>query len=126
VLWEEHSKGEADARKMLVSFYDVARSSGQGIVIGNPGPDNLFDRIVYDRGALTLHALRLRVGDEVFFEILQTYYERYRDGNATTEDFIGVAEEVSGEELEPLFIEWLYRSELPDIPEMGLYAEGSR
>ncbi len=89
---------------------------------GNPPPDALFNRGVYLRGALTLHALRLRAGDEAFFATLRAYYARYQYGNATTEDFIAVAEEVAGEPLGDLFDAWLYAPALPDLPEMGLSA----
>lgn len=89
---------------------------------GDPPPDALFNRGVYLRGALTLHALRLRVGDEAFFAILPAYYERYQQGNATTADFIVVAEEIAGEPLGGLFDAWLYAPALPDLPEMGLSA----
>ena len=89
---------------------------------GSPPPDALFNRGVYLRGALTLHALRLRTGDEAFFAILRAYYERYQHGNATTADFIAVAEEIAGEPLGELFDAWLYAPALPDLPEMGLSA----
>jgi aminopeptidase N len=75
---------------------------------------------VYDRGALTLHALRLKVGDPAFFRILQEFYSRYRNGNAATADFIALAEEVSGKDLEGFFQVWLFETALPDIPELGL------
>ena len=123
VLWEEYAYGETSAKGMLYSFYTNMATSSQSILIGDPGPDTLFAREVYDRGALTLHALRLRVGDEPFFEIVRTYFARYKNGNATTDDFIGVAEEISGEELDEFFDAWLYQEKLPDIPEMNLYAE---
>jgi aminopeptidase N len=69
---------------------------------------------------MTLHALRLRVGDEIFFDILRTYHDRYRYGTASTADLISVAEEVSGQELDEFFEAWLYDPVVPDIPEMGL------
>ena len=90
---------------------------------GNPPADDLFNGGVYVRGGLTLHALRLEVGDEVFFEILQTYFERYKNGNATTDDFIAVAEEVSGKELTEFFDSWLYSEKIPSIPAIGLGVE---
>lgn len=89
---------------------------------GNPPANDLFNSGVYVRGALTLHALRLAVGDETFFKTLKTYYERYQFGNASTADFIAVAEEVSGQSLDDLFDAWLYAPRLPDLPEMGLSA----
>jgi len=84
--------------------------------------ENMFNQGVYQRGALTLHALRLRVGDDDFFTILRQYYETYRDSNASTEDFIRIAEQVSGQELDALFLAWLYDENPPDLPEAGLFA----
>jgi aminopeptidase N len=89
---------------------------------GAPPFDDLFNASVYLRGGLTLHALRLRVGDDAFFDILRTYHERHRHGNATTADFVAVAEEISGQSLNEFFEGWLYEQALPDIPELGLSA----
>jgi len=83
---------------------------------GIPPKDDLFNQSVYVRGALTLHALRTTVGDELFFDILRAYVQRYQNGNASTEDFIEVAETISGRQLDDLFNDWLYSTELPDLP----------
>jgi aminopeptidase N len=84
---------------------------------GDPGPVNLFSpTVVYERGALTLHALRLHVGDESFFAILREWTGRFHNGNATTEDFVALAEEISGEPLDALFEAWLYEPGLPEMP----------
>jgi len=107
---------------LAIGLTEEAEALETSHVIGDPGPDNLFTEDVYERGALTLHALRLRVGDDTFFTILQTYYDRFKYANATTDDFIRVAEQVSGEQLDDLFNAWLFQPELPDIPEMELYA----
>src|SRR5215207_529728 len=84
---------------------------------GDPGASNLFSpMMVYDRGALTLHALRLRVGDEAFFTILRTWTARFHNGNATTEDFVTLSEEISGEQLDDFFESWLFDPALPEVP----------
>jgi len=88
---------------------------------GSPSANQLFNTGVYQRGSLTLHALRLEVGDEAFFEILRTYTERFAHSNASTEDFISLAEEVSGQPLGVLFDAWLYDETLPDMPQLDLY-----
>ena len=89
---------------------------GVAVPTGNPGAANMFSPVsVYERGILTLHALRLRVGDETFFTILRTWPERYRNGNATTEDFITLAEEISGQDLASFFQGWLYEIALPPL-----------
>jgi aminopeptidase N len=125
MLWNENAYGR-EALDEEVSFnYEQLATFGQfysNQPIGDPGPDNLFSFPVYYRGALTLHAMRLEVGDDIFFDILRTYYGRFRDGNAATADFIAVAEEVSGQQLDDFFDAWLYQMELPDIPQMGLSA----
>jgi aminopeptidase N len=120
VLWLEHTQGAGAMREDLVRRYQSSASlpTAQAVLIGDPGPNNLFDQLVYDRGALTLHALRLEVGDGEFFRILRGYYGRYRDGNATTADFIAVAEETSGRDLAGFFQAWLYGYPLPDIPDL--------
>jgi aminopeptidase N len=83
--------------------------------IGDPSAENLFHGAVYLRGALTLHALRQRVDDEVFFEMIRTYFQRFKDSNATVEDFVALASEVSGEDLTDLFDVWLYQKVVPQI-----------
>jgi aminopeptidase N len=97
---------------------------GVAVPTGDPGAANLFSPLsVYERGMLTLHALRLRVGDDAFFTILRTWPERYRNGNATTDDFIALSEEISGQDLESFFQGWLYEIALPPLhPEAATVA----
>ena len=83
---------------------------------GDPAPDNLFNASVYVRGALTLHALRKEVGDDTFFNILRTYTGRYKYGNATTQDFIDLSEELSGKDLDKFFAGWLQAENMPPLP----------
>jgi aminopeptidase N len=81
-----------------------------------PPPTDLFPLTVYTRGAMTLQALRLRVGDDTFFHILRAYATRYRYGNADTAGFIAMAERVSGQNLTALFHTWLYAPAVPPMP----------
>jgi aminopeptidase N len=93
-------------------------SPGSGVAFGPPGdpsPRDLFSSGVYYRGAMTLHALRVTVGDEDFFDIMSTYYDRFEYGNASTADFIAVAEEVSGQDLGDFFDGWLYDEKIPEL-----------
>ena len=117
-LWIEHTDGRAALDEWIESIYgSVVANRDHFIPPGEPTPNQLFNGGVYFRGALTLHALRLEVGDEAFFEILRTYHEQYKGSNATTEGFIAVAEKVSGKDLQELFDNWLYDEEIPPIPE---------
>jgi aminopeptidase N len=89
---------------------------GIAALTGNPGAAQMFSAdAVYGRGGLTLHALRREVGDETFFAILREWTARYRNGNAETADFVALAEEVSGRELDDLFDKWLFKLRLPEL-----------
>jgi aminopeptidase N len=87
-----------------------------GIQIGDPGARNLFNRQVYIRGAWTLHALRLKIGDARFFQLLQTYHEQFKYDDASIPEFIELAEEIAGQELDAFFEAWLYQEQLPPQP----------
>ncbi len=116
-LWVEHTQGEQALTTRLHQMYQAVIDE-HGIPPGNPPADDLFDPGVYLRGGLTLQALRVKVGDEAFFNILKTYAARYRHGNATTADFVNVADEVSGRQLDDLFNAWLYNPTMPDVSEL--------
>lgn len=80
------------------------------LTIGDPGAatENLFDIAVYDRGAMTLQALRTEVGDEAFFAIVREWVASQAGGTVTTEEFVALAEKVSGQQLDELFERWLF------------------
>jgi aminopeptidase N len=78
-----------------------------------PGPEVMFSRPPYDRGAMTLQALRVKIGDDAFFSLIRTWYSTYKYGNATTADFVALAEQVSGQQLDEFFDVWLYRPGKP-------------
>ena len=119
-LWEEHDKGPDIFADMMHQMY-MLLASAQGLMPppGSPPPGDLFNGSVYIRGAMTLHALRAEIGDDAFFELLPAYYEAYKFGNATTEGFIALAEEISGQDLGAFFDGWLYDIALPSIPAYG-------
>jgi aminopeptidase N len=73
----------------------------------------MFSYAVYYRGAMTLEALREKLGDEVFYSILRDWVARHRYGNATTREFMTLAERVSGVSLERFFDLWLFEPRKP-------------
>jgi hypothetical protein len=70
----------------------------------------------YDKGSWVLHMLRHVVGDAVFFDILQAYYNDpdRQYGTVTTEQFRDICESVSGMELDWFFHQWIYEEYYPD------------
>jgi len=77
-------------------------------------PSQLFHTPVYDRGAMTLQALRVKIGDPTFFSLLRAWYERNKYGNVTTSDFISLAERKSGRNLGHFFRVWLFKEGRPE------------
>jgi aminopeptidase N len=110
-LWSEH-RGDGTVDEIARGF---AHSRGLDLPPADPGPDRLFHPTVYLRGALTLHVLRLELGDELFFELLRTWVDRYGGASATTSDFEALAEEVGRRDLSGLFDAWLRAPSLPTL-----------
>jgi len=81
----------------------------------------IYSSGVYARGALAMHALRNKIGDEKFFKTLKTYFIRYKNSHANSVDFETIAKEVSGEDLNEFFKAWLEQRLIPDMPRYGLF-----
>ena len=91
----------------------------QDLLLADPGPDLMFDDRVYKRGALTLHAVRLTVGDDAFFPMLKDWLAANEGGSVTTAEFTEFAATHTGADLDALFDAWLQHLELPGLPESG-------
>lgn len=94
---------------MLNSYFSISYEHA----IYDPPEGYLFSRIVYEKAGLVLHMLRGIVGDDIFYEILDTYYEQYKYSTATTPDFQAVCETVIGEDMDWFFQEWIYEEGYP-------------
>jgi len=79
----------------------------------DPGP---VRRIVYYRGAATLHALRLHTTDDTFYKILRTHYDRSAGSDTNTDEFLGIVDEFAGPDAVDLVESWLYDEALPEFP----------
>jgi len=73
----------------------------------------MFDGTIYDRGGMTLEALRERIGDAAFFTVMRSWYAQHRYGNASTSDFIALAQRVSRQDLRAFFDAWLFEPGKP-------------
>jgi aminopeptidase N len=62
---------------------------------------------------MTLHALRLTIGDDAFFRLLRRWIRQQAGGNATIPEFIALAEQISRQELDAFFDEWLFTPAKP-------------
>jgi aminopeptidase N len=113
--------GGPTAQESFDELYATPEDTEQGQDLWFPAPKALPDASVlfstpaYDRGAMTLQALRTKVGDDTFFRLMREWYRRNRNGNVTTADFIALAERVSGMRLGGFFRAWLFEPGKPAL-----------
>lgn len=117
-LWSEES-GKKSAHEQAIEHWDRLDALDQDLVLGDPGPELMFDDRVYKRGALLLHALRLTCGDDDFFELLKTWATEHAHSTVSTQMFIAFVETSTGCSLGSFFEEWLSEEALPELPAAG-------
>ena len=115
-LWNEHATGRTVQAQFDSTYARPADDPFWQVRPGDPGAPALFDPAVYRRGAMTLQALRRTVGSRVFHSILRTWTDEHRYGNASTQQFVDLAERLSGRHLDDLFQRWLYTPGKPSFP----------
>ena len=114
-IWSEHL-GHKSAHQFFNNLYNTP---AQNTVFWTPppgdpgGPAFMFNGTIYNRGAMTLQALREKVGDPVFFRILRSWASEHRYGNVSTPQFVALAERESGLDLARFFDVWLYQPAKP-------------
>jgi aminopeptidase N len=113
-MWSE-DQGLGTAQELFDDVYNGVPATDPfwSVVIGDPGPQLLFDNAVYIRGAMAVHALRQEVGDRDFFRILHAWTTRRAGGHGTIPQFIRLAERISGQQLDDLFDVWLFTGSKP-------------
>jgi aminopeptidase N len=75
----------------------------------------VLNRFVYQKAGWVLHMLRGVVGPEKFWLGIRDYYRRYRNLNASTDDFRQVMEQASGRDLTWFFNQWLRNPGMPRL-----------
>jgi aminopeptidase N len=96
---------------------DAQRSAPDQPVIHRNISDmrGVLNRLVYQKAGWVLHMLRGTIGTAKFQEGIREYYRRYRDRNASTDDFRQVMEQASGMQLSWFFDQWLRRAGMPQL-----------
>ncbi|WP_110181409.1 M1 family metallopeptidase [Nocardioides solisilvae] len=106
-MWTEARGGTTAQQAYEAVFARPADDEFWTTVVSDPGPTGLFADAIYDRGAATLHALRLAVGEEAFRAVARAWVTTYGGRTAGTRDFRRLAQRVSGRDLDALFDAWL-------------------
>ena len=78
-------------------------------------PSDLFDRHLYEKGALVLSMLHHQLGDSLFWKSINTYVRRNRARVVETGDFLKAIEEATGRNMDSFFDQWIYGAGHPEL-----------
>ena len=77
---------------------------------------NPKDIDVYKKGALMLHTLRYSIdNDSLFFDILKTFYLKFKKNNIETNDFINHVNKKTNQDYNWLFNQYLFNHKIPEL-----------
>ena len=124
-LWVEHING----KEAYFSFMNDYAYYGDGtIYVENPSSNSqIFNsNLSYNKASWVLHMLRRKVGDDTFFEILKSYAsnDTLAYNAASTADFQKISEDISDQNLELFFQQWIYEEGYPKY-EMSWWHDGN-
>lgn len=118
-LWVDKTQGWQAACDYVLSSYQNYYLNWENVAnpatIYDPDFNHYFYPPSYEKAASVLHMLRLKLGDDQFFQVLQQYFQTYKHGNAITPEFQAVAETVSGLDLGQFFAQWIYGKGIPTV-----------
>ncbi|MFC9934135.1 M1 family metallopeptidase [Glutamicibacter sp. NPDC127525] len=89
----------------------------QDIMVGDPGPHDMFDDRVYKRGALALYALMRRLGETDFYTMLRQWTATHQHSTVSTQEFADLLGHYApAEEIQDILDAWLFSEALPPFP----------
>ncbi|WP_426734985.1 M1 family metallopeptidase [Glutamicibacter sp. 2E12] len=89
----------------------------QDFMVGDPGPQDMFDDRVYKRGALALYALMRRLGETDFYTMLRQWTTTHQHSTVSTQEFADLLGHYApAEEIQDILDAWLFSEALPPFP----------
>ncbi len=118
ILYLEHLNGaqavEPDLRDLYVDALTVTDAPvRQAARFEDYSPE--FFAITGSKGATVYHMLRWVIGEEAFRKLLKAATDRFANRSIATDDLRKLAEEISGENLQGFFIQWLESTDAPEF-----------
>ncbi|EFH28910.1 MULTISPECIES: M1 family metallopeptidase [Streptomyces] len=121
-LYAEEKAGRTLEARMKAAYSASDRWRAAGGPPAAPKPPKAGQKIgifranVYDGAALVLYALRQEIGHKSFESLERAWVQEHRDGTASTADFVHLASEISGRDLDGFLQGWLYGKKTPPMP----------
>lgn len=116
-LWSERSGGRP-AHQHAAAAHRLLSSLPQDLRLADPGRKSMFDDRLYERGGLTLHALRCAMGEDDFFRMLRGWAGLHRGGAVSTTTFTAHVNRFASEPLDEVFQAGVYGAALPPLPRL--------
>jgi aminopeptidase N len=74
------------------------------------------DNLTYKKGAVMIHMLRKDIdNDDLFFNVLREYLNKFKNSNATGKDFLNVLNHVTSNDYTWFFNQWYYGKGYPEV-----------
>ena len=120
-LWIEHDRGHDDFRYEILQDARAYLAEDSGAyrrpMVQNVyhGPIDIFDRHLYERGAVILDMLRTELGEEAWWAAIKHYVQTHRGRDVVTHDFQRAIEAATGRNLDWFFNQWVWRGGHPEF-----------
>ena len=89
-------------------------------------PMDLFDGHVYAKGSLILNMMQDYLGDDAFWRAIQHYTRLNQYKNVETEDLKKAIEEITGQNMDWFFKQWIYEPGFPEYDVKWSYNQRNR
>ncbi len=120
-IWSEHAHGADEAALHVADFAagyfgeDADRYRRAIATNVYDEPIDLFDRHLYEKGALVLHMLRRELGEASFWKALTHYLEKHKYSSVETRDLVRAIEAATGRNLDWFFDQWVLKAGHPEL-----------
>ena len=118
LLWDEHANGAAAMEQDLHDTYVEALTVDKPPMIQAARLDDYspeYWALTAGKGAAMLNMLRNVIGNDNFNKLMSSFPEKYSWQSVSTVDFRKLAEQISGQNLQYFFVQWLESSGAPEF-----------
>jgi hypothetical protein len=118
LLWDEHANGSSAMEQDLHDTYVEAMTVDTPPLIQAGRLDDYspeYWALTAGKGAAVLNMLRNVIGNDNFNKLMSSFPEKYGWQSVSTVEFRKLAEEISGQNLQYFFVQWLESSGAPEF-----------
>jgi len=127
LLYYENEYGQAEYNKRIIkakkAVFDMTIKMPDFSIIASRTAEKeaVTTGLTYQKGAWFLHMLRDKIGEQNFQKGIKSYYKKFYNANATTDDFRVEMEKAAGLDLKIFFKQWLHQPVNPKIDAIWTY-----